>query len=193
MSACTYILCVLFCMYILSKVIFSEFLSWLSSLRTQLVSMRIWIWSLALLSVLRIWRCCELWCRSQMRLGSCVARLWCKLAATAPTWPLAWEPPYALSAALKRQKTKKYIFFFWSSLMVQQVKDPALSLLWLGFNPWPGNSHMPWSWPKNYFSLALILSIIAFIIHIPLSVDSRNEEMSFLMFQILVSKSKNWS
>ena len=31
-----------------------------------------------------------------------------------------------------------------------QVKDPALSLLWLGwllwyrFNPWPGNFHMPW-------------------------------------------------
>ena len=23
------------------------------------------------------------------------------------------------------------------------VKDPALSLLWHGFNPWPGNCHMP--------------------------------------------------
>ena len=22
------------------------------------------------------------------------------------------------------------------------VKDPALSLLWLGFNPWPGSFHM---------------------------------------------------
>ena len=29
------------------------------------------------------------------------------------------------------------------------VKDPALSLLWLGFNPWPWNFHMPWAWPKK--------------------------------------------
>ena len=41
--------------------------------RTQLGSMRMWVWSLALLIGLRIWRCHELWCRSQMRLGSCVA------------------------------------------------------------------------------------------------------------------------
>ena len=33
--------------------------------------------------------------------------LWCRLAATAPIRPLAWEPPYAVGAALKGQKTKK--------------------------------------------------------------------------------------
>ena len=33
--------------------------------------------------------------------------LWCRLAATALFQPLAWEPPYAASASLKRQKTKK--------------------------------------------------------------------------------------
>ena len=33
--------------------------------------------------------------------------LWCSPAATAPIRPLAWEPPYATGAALKRQKTKK--------------------------------------------------------------------------------------
>ena len=47
--------------------------------------------------------------------------LWCRLAATAPIQPLAWEPPYAVGAAqeiatittttttttTKRQKTKK--------------------------------------------------------------------------------------
>ena len=33
--------------------------------------------------------------------------LWCRLAAVAPIQPLAWEPPYAVGAALKRQKTKK--------------------------------------------------------------------------------------
>ncbi len=34
---------------------------------------RIQVQSLALLSGLKIQCCCELWCRSQMQLGSCVA------------------------------------------------------------------------------------------------------------------------
>jgi len=33
--------------------------------------------------------------------------LWCRPAGTAPIQPLAWEPPYAKGAALKRQKKKK--------------------------------------------------------------------------------------
>ena len=33
--------------------------------------------------------------------------LWHRLAAVAPIAPLAWEPPYAVHAALKRQKEKK--------------------------------------------------------------------------------------
>ena len=33
-------------------------------------------------------------------------RLWCRLAATAPVQPLAWEHPYAKDVALKRQKKK---------------------------------------------------------------------------------------
>ena len=30
--------------------------------------------------------------------------LWCRLVATAPIGPLAWEPPYAMGVALKSQK-----------------------------------------------------------------------------------------
>ena len=33
--------------------------------------------------------------------------LWCRLAATAPIGPLAWEPPYAVGTALKTQNNKK--------------------------------------------------------------------------------------
>ena len=33
--------------------------------------------------------------------------LWCRLAATVQIQPLAWEPPYAAGAALKRQKEKE--------------------------------------------------------------------------------------
>ena len=48
-----------------------EFPLWCSS--NRLASMRMWVQSLDLLSESRIWCCCELWCRSQMRLGSGVA------------------------------------------------------------------------------------------------------------------------
>ena len=33
--------------------------------------------------------------------------LWCRVAATAPIRPLAWEPPYAVGAAPKKKKEKK--------------------------------------------------------------------------------------
>ena len=33
--------------------------------------------------------------------------LWHRPAAVAPIVPLAWEPPYAAGATLKKQKTKK--------------------------------------------------------------------------------------
>ena len=77
--------------------------------------------SLALLSRLRIRHCHELWCRSKTWLNLALLWLWHRLAATAPIRPLAWDPPYAMGAALekaKRLKTKIYIyiyifFFFW--------------------------------------------------------------------------------
>ena len=33
--------------------------------------------------------------------------LWCRPSATAPIWPLAWEPSYVEGTTLKRQKDKK--------------------------------------------------------------------------------------
>ena len=73
---------------------------WLASMRTQFRSQ-------ASLSGLRIRHCCELWCSLQMRLGSGVAWLWYRLAATALIGPLAWEPSHVMGAALKRQWKKK--------------------------------------------------------------------------------------
>ena len=31
--------------------------------------------------------------------------------------------------------------------LVQWVEDQVLSQLWLRFDPWPRNIHMPWVWP----------------------------------------------
>ena len=40
--------------------------------------------------------------------GPALLWLWCRPAAIAPVGTLAWEPPYAVGAALKSKK-KKYI------------------------------------------------------------------------------------
>ena len=53
--------------------LYQEFPLWFSGLRTQPVSMRMQVRSLASLSGLRIRHCRELWCRSQRRLRSHVA------------------------------------------------------------------------------------------------------------------------
>ena len=37
--------------------------------------------------------------------------LWYRLLATSLIRPLAWEPPYAMGGALKRQKKKKKEFY----------------------------------------------------------------------------------
>ena len=44
------------------------------------------------------------------RCGLDLAWLWRKLAATAPIQPLAWEPPYAMGAALKKKKKLKIFY-----------------------------------------------------------------------------------
>ena len=45
--------------------------------------------------------------------------LWYRLAAAAPIAPLAWDPPYAMGAALKRQKKK-------NGILVQVLFEPPL-------------------------------------------------------------------
>ena len=56
---------------------------------------------------------------------------------------------------ISQNTNHKNTVHFRSSLVMQQVKDPASSLhwlrllLWLGCSPWPGNFHMPLAWPKN--------------------------------------------
>ena len=68
------------------------------------VSMRMQVESLALLSGLRIWCCCEL--GVGLRRGSDPELLWlCRPVATVSIQPLSWEPPCAAGVALKRQKT----------------------------------------------------------------------------------------
>ena len=48
--------------------------------------------------------------------------LWCRPAANAPIQPLAWEPPYAASAALKKKK-KKCLSLLMNKISKYAVKD----------------------------------------------------------------------
>ena len=51
--------------------------------------------------------------------------LWCRPAATAPIQPLAWKPPYAAGAALKKTEQKKpkktTELFDFSILLVESI------------------------------------------------------------------------
>ena len=70
--------------------------------------MRLWVQYPASLSGSRIRRCREPWCRLQTQFRSDVAVAVGRPAAVAPTGPLAWEPPYAVGAVLKKKKKKDY-------------------------------------------------------------------------------------
>ena len=79
-----------------------EFLLWLNRLRTQCYFCEDVGWSLALLSVLRIWRCHRLWCRSQMWLRSDVAVALVQAGSCSSN-----SSPYAVVVAIRRKKRKK--------------------------------------------------------------------------------------
>ena len=55
--------------------------------------------------------------------------LWYRLVATALIAPLAWEPPYATGAALKKKKKKKKSFRFTEELGERYKDFPVHFLL----------------------------------------------------------------
>ena len=69
--------------------------------------MRMQVQSLALLSASGIQCCHELHAGCRHSLVPVLLWLWCRLAAAAPVWPLAWELPYAAPAAKERRKEGK--------------------------------------------------------------------------------------
>ena len=73
----------------------------------RLGTTRLPVRSLASLSDLRVWRCCELWCICRHGSDPTLLWLWHRPAATTLIQPVAWELAYAASAALKRKKDQK--------------------------------------------------------------------------------------
>ena len=117
--------------FILINIISGEFLL-AQQKRIQLVTMRLQVQYLTLLSGLRIQRCHDLWCRSQTLLRFYVV-VWHRLAATAPIQPLAWKPPLCRGYGPKKKKKKNriclvgictftfYFFFFPAFLWVGEI------------------------------------------------------------------------
>ena len=88
----------------------------------QLVSTRMRVPSLVLLSGISIRRCYELWRRLQTWLRSCIAMAGYRLAAAAPIRTQPWELPYAVGVALKSKEKKKGNAFFIHSLSEQPLQ-----------------------------------------------------------------------
>ena len=108
--------------------------TWLASMRTQ-------VWSLALLSGLRIWHCCELWYRSQTQLGSDLALLWlwCRPAVRADLTP-SLETSICCECSPKKTKKRKKKKSLSSTLLegflrhlIENILIPCLALLYLTF------------------------------------------------------------
>ena len=75
--------------------------------RIRLVSMRTQVRSLASLSGLRTQDCCELWCRSQMQLGSHVAVAVAEASSSDSTPSLG--TPICRRSSPKKKKEKEFL------------------------------------------------------------------------------------
>ena len=73
--------------------------------------------------------------------------LWCRPAATAPTRPLAWEPPYASGVALKRQKPVASDVKQKPAARVTLLKRSQLSWLWAGGSAHQRSCSRAEAWP----------------------------------------------
>ena len=78
--------------------------------------------SMTLLSGLRIWRCCELWCRLQTRLGSRVTIAVVQASSFSSNVISSLGTSYAAGVALKRQKQTKKRCFLLRPLQKEQKR-----------------------------------------------------------------------
>ena len=78
--------------------------------RIPLGTMSLLVRLLASFSGLRIWRCHELWCRSQTRLGSCVAVALVYAISNSSNWTPNLGTSIGRGCRPKKQKKKRELF-----------------------------------------------------------------------------------
>ena len=102
--------------------------------------MRTQVQSLALRSGFRIRHCCGIGRRCSLDLV--VLWLWCRPAVVAPIRPPAWEPPYAVGAALKKErKKKKFYNYFKVKLRSCLLQPPIPTINLVRFFPWDSTAN----------------------------------------------------
>ena len=80
--------------------------------------------------------------------------LWRKPVAIALILPLAWEPPCAMGATLKKKKRYLGVFLQLSRLRIWCYHCSSLGLLlWCRFDPWLRNFHIPQTHKSEWTSL----------------------------------------
>ena len=139
----------------------SEFPLWLRWLRTQLVSMKMQVQSLASLCGLRIQRCHELWCGLWMRLrsGIIVARAQAGLCSSDSTPSLETSTCHRCGLKKERKKKKKKNIYFTGSHLCWLRKD---------LNPTPPQPSVSRSHPHRRTVIPTVCGDAA-----PSSLDSR--------------------
>ena len=156
--------------------------------------------SLALLSGLRILLCRELWCRpaaaapSQplawelaLAVGAVLAVLTMMMIisreAGLPQRSVSRPPPTCTfrsagvpCAATCRFESRGQMAALWQ----QRVKDPRLSLHWVGFHPWPGSFHLPQAQPikKRQRKRESVIIPLSLFLHSKLTLFFRNVWLS---------------
>ena len=106
--------------------------------------MRMWVWSLALLTGLRIQRYHRLHVATSSTVGQrcgldlALSWLWHRPVAVALIWRLAWKLPYATGAALKKRKSDFFLLVHKSTCRENMKRKntlwPSMSLPLLGTN-----------------------------------------------------------
>ena len=114
--------------YLLVKPIFIGVSVVVQGKQIQLESMRMGVWSLALLSGLRIWHCRELWCRLQIWLGSCitVAVVWagsCSSNSTSSLETCICHQCGPKKAKQYKTKQNKIPNIYWAKCQVPNMGD----------------------------------------------------------------------
>ena len=83
--------------------------------------------SLASLRGLRIWHCCELWCRSQMRLGCCIAVAMAQAGGYNSDWTPSLGTSMCCRCSPKKQKRKRKITLYKHSVRISRLSTPSYS------------------------------------------------------------------
>ena len=174
-----------------------EFPSWLS--KSDCYSWGcLQVWSLVLLSGLRIQHCLEL--SAGCRGGSDLALLWlrCRPVTTGQIRFLAWEPPYAAGAALKSKKKEKQkkkeiiiiinkLFYSFFQLIWQVIMDSALQNYWLFISKCPSDSIQFWS------SMLAQISLLHYMYWKSLCISVPSARISLLPASWTLQDSGTWT